>query len=647
MSRFGRPERQLLWGLGAALLVGIGLLHLYFVRSEAAAAGELAARQAMIETRALAELVSRADGRGEAVPPLVAGFQASATRLRSIRVIAFDGLSLEASTVAADRDERAAPRRLVREEKPLYDQGQRLRAAVETNRQEAVARKDEVEVEVAGGALRLAAPVEVGGEVVGAVLAEAPAAKVVVRTTLLPAFLAVFLPWLALAVLAAFLAGRRRLLLVAAGLVLIVACVTYSERETARLASAREANEQGLAVEVANLGQRAVALAEGAGIAHDGLDAAAWDGDLYRQPRGVLDAAGQVRPAAVAAEVEHLRSQSHKTVVAMSLLALAVLAFVAFGAAARLFATLSRHRQAYLYTLPAMLGMVLLVFFPFAYGITLSFTDSTLYNTDKTMLEKWVGLANYGEILRDVSVVKKTEAGTAYNYENFYWTLGFTVVWTITNVAFGVTVGLILALILNTAGLKMRPIYRVLFILPWAVPNYITALIWKGMFHQQLGVINQVLQLVGGKAVSWFESPLTSFLAIWSTNGWLSFPFMMVISLGALQSIPAELYEAARVDGASRWQQFRSITLPSLRPALVPAVILSVVWTFNMFNIPYLTSAGEPAHATEILVTGAYKIAFEKYQYGYAAAYATIIFLILLAYGTWQNRVTKATESIG
>ena len=205
---------------------------------------------------------------------------------------------------------------------------------------------------------------------------------------------------------------------------------------------------------------------------------------------------------------------------------------------------------------------------------------------------------------------------------------------------------LFLALILNSKGLVLKPIYRVLLILPWAVPNYITALIWKGMFHQQLGVVNQIVQMIGAQPVAWFDAPLTSFLAIWATNGWLSWPFMMVISLGALQSIPGDLYEAAEVDGASRWQQFYSITLPSLKPALVPAVILSVIWTFNMFNIPYLTSGGEPAHATEILITGAYKIAFQKYQYGYAAAYAVIIFLILLVYGTWQNKVTKATEGI-
>ena len=241
---------------------------------------------------------------------------------------------------------------------------------------------------------------------------------------------------------------------------------------------------------------------------------------------------------------------------------------------------------------------------------------------------------------------KEGEDGRVVDYRNFYWTLGFTIVWTVSNVTVGVTVGLVLALVLNTKKLAGKPIYRVLLILPWAVPNYITALIWKGMFHQQFGVINQVVQMFGMTSVSWFESPLTSFATVLTTNGWLSFPFMMVIALGALQSIPADQYEAARVDGASRWQPFTNITLPSLKPALVPAIILSVIWTFNMFNIIYLVSQGEPGGATEILITEAYKIAFEQYRYGYAAAYSTVIFLILLTYGIWQNRVTKATEGI-
>jgi arabinogalactan oligomer/maltooligosaccharide transport system permease protein len=288
-----------------------------------------------------------------------------------------------------------------------------------------------------------------------------------------------------------------------------------------------------------------------------------------------------------------------------------------------------------------------LVFFPFLYGIAISFTDQTIYTTSKPLTEIWVGLKNYGQILGDFHIARRAaDSALVFNYLNFYWTFLFTVVWTVSNVTIGVTVGLLLALILNTPALALRPVYRVLLILPWAVPNYITALIWRGMFHSQFGVINQLIQIFGGQPVSWFEKPFSSFLTALATNGWLSFPFMMVISLGALQSIPGEVYEAARVEGATRWQQFKAITLPSLKPALIPAIIISVVWTFNMFNIIFLVTGGEPAGSTEILITQAYKFAFEKYRYGYAAAYSVVIFIILLVYGSIQNRATRATEAI-
>ncbi len=306
-----------------------------------------------------------------------------------------------------------------------------------------------------------------------------------------------------------------------------------------------------------------------------------------------------------------------------------------------------KYRSAYGFVVPAMLGMILLVFFPFIYGVVLSFTNQTLYNVNQPLYDLWVGIDNYVSILSDFDVIRTGEDGSRIiNFQNFYWTFGFTILWTISNVTIGVTLGLALALILNTKDLAFKPFYRIILILPWAVPNYITALIWKGMFHRQFGVINQVIQIFGGEPIAWFDAWYTSFFAVLATNGWLSFPFMMVVALGALQAIAADLYEAARVDGATRWQQFRYVTLPSIKPALVPAVILSVVWTFNMFNIIYLVSQGEPAGATEILITDAYKIAFEQYRYGYAAAYSVVIFLILLTYGIWQNRTTRATEGI-
>jgi arabinogalactan oligomer/maltooligosaccharide transport system permease protein len=380
------------------------------------------------------------------------------------------------------------------------------------------------------------------------------------------------------------------------------------------------------------------------------LHPAAWDADRFRRPLGLVLASGKLDEARRAGEMGRIAASTARVLGSFAVLALAVLVWVGFGFASRLGATLRKHRQAYTYTFPALFGMLLLVFLPFLYGVALSFSDMSLYTSQAPVgdlfSKLWVGLKNFTDILGDFHVATRSAAGLVWNYQNIYWTLGITIIWTVTNVAYGVGMGLFLALILNTKGLLARPIYRVIFILPWAMPNYITALIWKGMFHQQFGVFNQIIQMFGGTPVSWFEKTSTSLFACIATNAWLSVPFMMVISLGALQSISADLYEAARVDGATRWQQFRSITLPSLKPALVPAVILSVIWTFNMFNIIYLVSAGEPGHSTEILITQAYKFAFEQYRYGYAAAYSMVIFAILLTYGIWQNKVTKATEGI-
>src|ERR1044072_5122153 len=127
------------------------------------------------------------------------------------------------------------------------------------------------------------------------------------------------------------------------------------------------------------------------------------------------------------------------------------------------------------------------------------------------------------------------------------------------------------------------------------------------MFHRQFGAINGILAWFGVEPISWFTHFSTSFAANVATNTWLGFPFMMVVALGALQSIPTDLYEAAQVDGASRWTQFRRITLPLLRPALLPSIILGSVWTFNMFNIIYLVSGGEPGGSTGLPVSEAYR----------------------------------------
>lgn len=304
------------------------------------------------------------------------------------------------------------------------------------------------------------------------------------------------------------------------------------------------------------------------------------------------------------------------------------------GHASRFFRALREFRLAYTYIFPAMIGMMVLVLIPFAAGLALGF-----FNHCRGEFQ-FVGFSNFIDILSG-------GGSSLTNPLNFWFTLGVTILWTSVNVFLHVSIGLGIALILKDPLLKMKGIYRVLLIIPWAMPNYITALMWKGMFQQQYGAINILLDNIGIGSISWFSSFWPAFMANVITNTWLGFPFMMVVSLGALQSIPTSLYEAAEVDGASRWQQFKTITLPLLRPALFPAIVLGSIWTFNMFNVIYLVSGGEPGGATDILITEAYQWAFKRGErYGLAAAYATLIFVILYLYTKATNKITRAAEDM-
>lgn len=290
---------------------------------------------------------------------------------------------------------------------------------------------------------------------------------------------------------------------------------------------------------------------------------------------------------------------------------------------------LRRGGVAYAFLTPTAIAMFVLVAIPFVVGLALGF-----YNNNSG---EWtfVGIDNFVQILtggeRSLS-----------DPLNFWFTLGVTVAWTTINVALHVTIGVALALVLRQRWLAGRSVFRMFLILPWAIPNYITALIWKGMFQGEYGAINAVLSSVGLDKVSWFSEWSTAFTANVVTNTWLGFPFMMIVALGALESIPTDMYEAAEVDGASPWQRFKHITLPHLRPAMMPAIALGAIWTFNMFNVIYLVSDGRPGGSTDILVTEAYRWAFERGErYGLAAAYATIIFLILVLWTTIGSRLAN------
>ncbi|MGZ3422570.1 MAG: extracellular solute-binding protein [Polyangiales bacterium] len=272
----------------------------------------------------------------------------------------------------------------------------------------------------------------------------------------------------------------------------------------------------------------------------------------------------------------------------------------------------------YSYLLHAVVVVLLLVVVPLVIGAGTSFFAGRSGDL------QFVGLANYIDILR-------ARGGPLLASGSFYAVLAVTILWTLCNVALHLAIGVALALLLSRPALRLRGVYRVLLIVPWAGPSYVSALAWKGMFHRQLGAVNAVLGMLGVEPIAWFSKFATAFAANVATNVWLGFPFMMVGTLGALAAIPREVLEAAEVDGATRWQRFWHVTFPLLRPTLAPAVVLGAVWTFNMFNVVFLVSGGEPDGRTDILVSEAYRWAFTRQaQYGYASAYAVLIFFLLL-----------------
>jgi arabinogalactan oligomer/maltooligosaccharide transport system permease protein len=167
------------------------------------------------------------------------------------------------------------------------------------------------------------------------------------------------------------------------------------------------------------------------------------------------------------------------------------------------------------------------------------------------------------------------------------------------------------------------------------------------MFNSEYGAVNILMENIFGIYIPWLSSEWGAFAACLITNIWLGFPFMMIIALGGLQSISDAFYEAAEMEGAGAWQKFRHITMPLLKPIMIPAVILGVIWTFNNFNVVWLVSnGGEPSDSTHILVSWVYKAAFTYFRIGYAAAFSVIIFVLLFIFGWRFIKSTHVAENI-
>lgn len=297
------------------------------------------------------------------------------------------------------------------------------------------------------------------------------------------------------------------------------------------------------------------------------------------------------------------------------------------------------------YLLPTFLVICLINLYPIFYTLNLSLTNKSTFN-ELDNSYRYNGVANFQYVLG--------QTGGA-----FVQVLLTTALYVIACVGIYVVLGLVTAMALNNPRVRLKGFWGNALILPWTVPTFVTALIWKFLYNYNFGPINQFMRIFthNPKAgIYWLDQPIPAFIAVVLVNIWMSYPFFMVVSLGALQSIPTELLEAAQVDGSSAWQRFRYVMLPLLRPALLPATILSAITTFQMFNTVFLITAGGPytsgninnPGATEFLMVYMYDRVENGgnffINYGHVAAIAVLVFVVLLALTVFSLRFTNLVK---
>ena len=284
---------------------------------------------------------------------------------------------------------------------------------------------------------------------------------------------------------------------------------------------------------------------------------------------------------------------------------------------------------AYLCSAPSLLLILLIVVFPILYTGYISFTNMNVYhwfNFD------FIGLENYKDAL--------------FVFDSgFLSALLVTILWTVVNMVLQLVIALVLASLLNIQDFKFRRVYKTLLMFPWAMPGYVSILLWKtGMFNSQFGLLNQWMEKLGLEAQRWLANDVSAFICCTVVNLWLALPFMIMIMDGALQAVDKSCYESAILDGANWMQRTVYLTIPSIKPIIAPAVIITVFTTFKQFDVIYLLTqqAGAKTGSNlHTILTYAYENAFITNNYGYSSAVSIIIFIVLIVFSLLTRQRAK------
>lgn len=288
-------------------------------------------------------------------------------------------------------------------------------------------------------------------------------------------------------------------------------------------------------------------------------------------------------------------------------------------------------RAGWAMTSPALAAIVVFFVFPAVASLFLSFTDFDIYALADWNNLRFVGLRNYARLLENPL---------------FWNAMTNTLLFVAVGTPFIVALSLFAAMLVNSRWLKWRPVWRVALFAPYVTTLVATAVVWRYLLHTRYGLVNYALSLVGIPPVDWLGSPDASLPAILIFVGWKSFGYNMVIFLAALQTVPRELDEAARIDGAGWWTRLRHVTLPAIAPTVLLVSILTVAAMFQLFAEPYVMTQGGPAQSTVTILYFIYEEGFKWWNLGSGAAVAVLLFLCILAVTLVQLRLAKRGGAI-
>lgn len=288
------------------------------------------------------------------------------------------------------------------------------------------------------------------------------------------------------------------------------------------------------------------------------------------------------------------------------------------------------YLKSWMISSPALILIGLIVVFPILYTAYISLTNMNTYHWFNYDI---IGLKNYA---RAVTVFDS----------GFLEALGNTILWTAVNMVFQLVIAFVIANFLNVPGLRLRNVYKTILMFPWAMPGYVSILLWKtGMFNSQFGLLTQWMEQLSGQMIRWLQNDVSAFICCTVVNLWLALPFMIMIMDGGLKSIDRSYYESATLDGAGPIRQAISITVPCLKPIIGPSVMITLFTTFKQFDVIYLMTqqvGSQTGAHIHTVITYAYENAFITNNYGYSSAISVMIFLMLIVFAQMTNRRKEA-----